>query len=81
MTLNTFILAVIALLGFMTAWIGRKNGQKVEQVHILVNSQMKATLSRVTQLIETLEHAGVAVPPNRNGGPVPGVPEVHDAGP
>ena len=40
---------------------------KVQEVHVLVNSQLQAVAARVTQLISVLEHAGVPVPPNRNG--------------
>lgn len=35
----------------------------VQQVHVLVNSQLTAVVGRVAQLTETLSAAGVEIPP------------------
>lgn len=66
--------ALIVMMGFASAVIGLLNQRKikataatVQEVHVLVNSQLQAVVARVTQLVDALEHAGVAVPPNRNG--------------
>jgi hypothetical protein len=37
--------------------------RKVQEVHVLVNSQLSAVVARVTQLTDTLKHAEVDVPP------------------
>jgi hypothetical protein len=80
MTSNLLAVAAAAavVLSFITAVIGLLNQRKikdtavkVQEVHVLVNSQLSAVVARVTQLVGTLEHAGVAVPPNQNGGQVP----------
>jgi hypothetical protein len=52
----TFITSVVGLAAT------RGNRQKIAEVHVLVNSQLHAVLSRVDQLKETLQAAGVDVP-------------------
>lgn len=48
-----------ALVNFLSAIRSRK---RIEEVHILVNSQLDAVVHRVAQLTEALEAADVAVP-------------------
>ncbi len=49
--------AVITLILTLT------NRKKVQEVHVMVNSQRKQLTSRVDQLADALEQAGVDVPP------------------
>jgi hypothetical protein len=62
---------ITALLAFFTARQGKAKVTEVagtvQEVHVLVNSQLQAVVARVTQLITAMEKAGVAVPPNMNG--------------
>ena len=60
-----------ALLGFIASLRNSRTlkaatGQ-IQEVHVLVNSQLGLVTARVSQLVNTLEHAGVAVPPNPAG--------------
>lgn len=51
------------VLTFLTALLGFwRLLRKVAEVHVLVNSQLKTVLDRVSQLTGTLEEAGVDVP-------------------
>jgi hypothetical protein len=53
-------------LTFATAVAGMVQGRRI---HVLVNSQLQATLLRVAQLTRTLDDAGVDVPPRPDGKP------------
>ncbi len=53
----TFLTAVLGLVASL------RNHKKIDEVHVLVNSQLQAVLTRVTQLTGALETAGVDVPP------------------
>ena len=72
------VILVVALLTFGTALLGFLTGARnsrrlatatgqIQEVHVLVNSQLTAVTARVSQLVNSMEHAGVAVPPNQNG--------------
>lgn len=56
-----------ALLAFLTAFIGflasRKNGTKINEVHLLVNSQLSNVVDRVDQLKGVLAGYNIAIPP------------------
>lgn len=54
------IVAVAGLLGAVAGIIGLF--RKVAAVHVLVNSQLTATMQRVEQLTGVLRDAGLAVP-------------------
>jgi hypothetical protein len=79
MNLALAVVAALAVaMGMVTAVIGLVNQHKitdtrvkVQEVHVLVNSQLQAVVARVSQLIEAMEKAGVAVPPNKNGAGLP----------
>jgi hypothetical protein len=75
------ITAVAALIIALTGLLGALAGflslfRRVEAVHVLVNSQLAAMMTRVDQLTGALQGAGVAVPPRLSGeegrGPRPG---------
>lgn len=40
----------------------KDNGHKIDEVHVLVNSQLTAVLARVIQLTKVLNEEGVRVP-------------------
>jgi hypothetical protein len=73
--MSSYLVLAGVLVTFLTAVLGflatrQKIGEvehKAEEIHVLVNSQLQAVVARVSQLIDALEHAGVAVPPNKNG--------------
>ncbi len=46
-SLETILILITALLGFVQWYLSRK---KIEQVHVLVNSQMNAALSQIEDL-------------------------------
>ena len=51
------------VLTFATAVIGFvQTRRKLTEIHVLVNSQLQQVLTRVVQLTDTLEKAGVDVP-------------------
>jgi hypothetical protein len=52
----TFATAVV---GAWQTWLNR---QKIQEVHVLVNSQLSAVVARVDQLTKKLRDAGVDVP-------------------
>jgi len=67
-SLLTFLAALFAFLQSRTAkQQSRANGDQIEDVHKLVNSQHTETLDRVDQLKETLNAAGVDIPPSPPG--------------
>lgn len=63
MSLLVFLGIIIT---FVTAIVGAAasvgNRKRINEVHVLVNSQLHDVLDRVTQLTVTLEGAGVDVP-------------------
>ncbi len=64
---------VVALIVALTGLVGAVGGiialfRKVQQVHVLVNSQLRTVLDRVDQLTGTLKDAGVTVPPRPGTG-------------
>jgi hypothetical protein len=77
-TTAQLLILVVAMLTFGTATLGFltsvRNSRRlatatgqIQEVHVLVNSQLTAVTARVSQLVNAMEHAGVAVPPNQNG--------------
>jgi hypothetical protein len=71
------ITAVAALIIALTGLLGALAGflslfRRVEAVHVLVNSQLAAMMTRVDQLTGALQGAGVAVPPRLSGEEGPG---------
>lgn len=62
-------LAVTILVAATTLVKLLKTDKKVQQVHVLVNSQLSTVLARVTQLTGSLEKAGVEVPPKPEAAP------------
>jgi hypothetical protein len=75
--MNDYLVLAGVILTFLTALTGwlksRQNGEKIAEVHVLVNAQLTAVVARVGQLVATLETAGVPVPPDP-GGPATGEP-------
>ena len=67
------IVAVTGLLGAAAALIALF--RKQQQIHVLVNSQLHQVLSRVTQLTDTLNKAGIDVPAAPGHGEAGGPPE------
>jgi hypothetical protein len=53
-------LSIAAL--FTILYRSRRTEQKLEEIHLLVNSQLGKVLHRVMQLTQTLDDAGVDVP-------------------
>jgi hypothetical protein len=55
------------ILTFLTSLVGwlqsRRNTSRIGDVHVLVNSNLKAMTARVAQLTGALEKAGTEVPP------------------
>lgn len=60
------VVAIIAAAGaFFAARAGNKKTQAgLQEVHVLVNSQLTRVLARVDQLEGLLSEAGVAIPPS-----------------
>lgn len=54
---------VVLLTTIVTLVLTLVNKRKVEQVHVLVNSQMTAVVARVEQLVKALEASDTEVPP------------------
>jgi hypothetical protein len=58
-----WITLATVLIGFITAIIGVRHGNdKLNQIHILVNSRLTAVVNRVAQLIVVLKEHGIDVP-------------------
>jgi hypothetical protein len=61
------VLAVIAsaavVLGFITALLGLGARRRIQEVHVLVNSQLSGVVARVAQLTAAMQAAGLDVPP------------------
>jgi len=60
----TLLIGLVGLLTAVTTYLSVKNGRRIEQVHVIVNSRMTAVLERVDQLTEALEGSDTAVPPD-----------------
>jgi hypothetical protein len=56
------LVLVTALIGLGTAILGFLNRKKIDQVHVLVNSQLHTVLERVEQLTESMREQGATVP-------------------
>ena len=66
-----FSTALGAVGGFVTLIVnlkqGRKNGGKIDDVHLLVNDRATKQDKRIEQLGNALTESGTAVPPKLNG--------------
>lgn len=58
------------VVGVLSVLKGRQNGGKLDdarehlqEIHILVNSQLTSALLRVDQLVTSMQHANVEIPP------------------
>lgn len=54
---------VAAVAGLAATILGLLNRKKIQQVHVLVNSQLTQVLERVAQLSASMTEAGVTIPP------------------
>jgi hypothetical protein len=62
--ISSYLVLAGIILTALPGWLkGRQNADKIAEVHVLVNAQLSAVVSRVAQLVSTLEHAGVPMPP------------------
>jgi hypothetical protein len=59
----TVIASAAVVLGFITALLGLSARRRIQEVHVLVNSQLSDVLARVVQLTAALDAGGVDVPP------------------
>jgi len=72
---NSWLVLAGLVVTFLTALIGWwSTRSKIQQVHVLVNSQLKTVLDRVDQLTGTLHGAGIEIPPAPAGPPPPPSP-------
>jgi hypothetical protein len=58
---------VISLGGLLTAWRSLRGHQKKlasgqDEIHVMVNSNLKAALARGVQLADTMKDAGLEIP-------------------
>ena len=70
--MNWFVILGIVLT-FLTALVGfittLRNQQKIQEVHLLVNSQLDTVLKRVQQLTKALESSDTDVPDEETKSP------------
>jgi light-regulated signal transduction histidine kinase (bacteriophytochrome) len=65
------VIAILTVIGLVLAIVGSaanlfrltRTNKKIQEVHVLVNSQLSTVLARVTQLTATLEKSDTEVPP------------------
>jgi ABC-type spermidine/putrescine transport system permease subunit I len=63
-----WITLATVVIGFATAVIEmRRNGKRLEGIHVLVNSRLTSVVNRVAQLIIVLKDHGIEVPEDPDG--------------
>lgn len=68
---TSLAILMTAIITLVVAWTGRKKvkavEEKVDEVHVLVNSRLTAVLDRVEQLTQALEAENMPVPEPPHG--------------
>lgn len=67
-----YVAAIVAALGAVAACVtataawhkARQNNSQLQEIHVLVNSRLTEVCDRVGQLTQSLQAAGVEVPPD-----------------